>query len=70
MALVLLDLAGGEGVSDLDMPAGDEGSGRILRGSAGLGKSSQQRRALNKRLHKEHKRSVPSPSSVSRYLCH
>jgi hypothetical protein len=68
MALILLNLAGGEGISDLDILEGDEGFCRVLRGSVGLGKTRQERRALSKRLRKEHKRSVPSPSSVSRYL--
>jgi Transposase DDE domain group 1 len=70
IALVLLNLAGGTGLSDLDILAGDEGFGRILRGSEGFGRSRQERRALQKRLRKEHRRSVPSPSSVGRYLNH
>jgi len=42
----------------------------VLRESVGFGKSRQERRALKKRLRKEEKRSVPSPSSTSRYLYH
>jgi hypothetical protein len=68
MALVLLNLADGQGISDLDILEGDEGFCRVLRESVGFGKSRRDRRALNKRLRKEQKRSVPSPSSASRYL--
>jgi hypothetical protein len=68
MALVLLNLAGGEGLSDLDILDGDEGFCRILRESVGFGKPRPERRALSWRLRKGQKRSVPSPSSASRYL--
>jgi hypothetical protein len=70
MSLVMLNLAGGEGLSDLDVLAGDEGFGRILREFEGFGKSRKERRALVRRLRKGGKRSVPSPSSVSRFLQH
>jgi hypothetical protein len=70
MALILLNLADGQGISDLDILEGDEGFCRVLRESVGFGKPRQERRALSKRLRKEHKRSVPSPSSASRYLYH
>lgn len=70
MALVLLNLAGGEGISDLDILDGDEGFGRILQQSVGFGKSRKERRTLQKRLRKEQTRSVPSPSSANRYLNH
>ncbi len=70
MALILLNLADGQGISDLDILEGDEGFCRVLRESVGFGKSRQERRALSKRLRKEQKRSVPSASSASRYLYH
>lgn len=70
MALILLNLADGQGISDLDILEGDEGFCRVLRESVGFGKSRQERRALERRLRKEQRRSVPSPSSVSRYLSH
>ncbi|MFH0823950.1 MAG: IS1380 family transposase [Pseudomonadota bacterium] len=70
MALVLLNLAGGEGLSDLDILEGDEGFCRVLRETVGFGKSRRDGRALSKRLRKEQKRSVVSPSSASRYLYH
>ncbi len=46
MALILLNLADGQGVSDLDILEGDEGFCRVLRESVGFGKSRQERRAL------------------------
>ena len=64
MSLVLLNLAGGDGLSDLDILAGDEGFARILREYEGFGKSRKERRTLQKRLRKGGKRSVPSPLSV------
>jgi len=70
MALILLNLADGQGISDLDILEGDEGFCRVLRESVGFGKQRQERRAMSKRLRKEQKRSVPSPSSASRYLYH
>lgn len=68
MALILLNLAGGQGISDLDILEGDEGFCRVLRESAGFGKPRKERRALSRRLRKEQKRSVVSPFSASRYL--
>jgi hypothetical protein len=70
MALILLNLADGQGVSDLEILEGDEGFCRVLRESVGFGKSRQERRALSKRLRKQEKRSAPSASSASRYLYH
>src|SRR4030042_3018766 len=70
MALILLNLAGGEGISDLDILEGDEGFCRVLRESVGFGRSRGERRALKRRLRKGQSRSVPSPSSVNRYLSH
>ncbi len=70
MALVLLNLADGQGLSDLDILEGDEGFCRVLRESVGFGKSRRERRASSKRRRNQDKRSVPSPSSVSRYLSH
>ena len=68
MSLILLNLTDGQGISDLDILEGDEGFCRVLRESVGFGKTRQERRGLKKRLRKGQSRSVPSPSSVSRYL--
>jgi hypothetical protein len=70
MSLILLNLAGGQGLSDLDVLEGDEGFCRVLRDSVGFGKTRKERQAQKKRLRKEQTRSVPSPSSVGRYLHH
>lgn len=70
MALVLVNLAGGESISDLDILEGDEGFCRILREYAGFGMSRKERRALQRRLRKGGDRSMPSPSSATRYLNH
>ena len=70
MALVLLNLADGQGISDLEILEGDKGFCRVLRGAVGFGKSREERRALSKRRRNRDKRSVPSASSASRYLYH
>jgi hypothetical protein len=70
MSLILLNLADGQGISDLDVLEGDEGFCRVMRESVGFGKSRKERRDLNKRLRKEQRRAVPSPSSANRYLNH
>jgi hypothetical protein len=70
MALILLNLADGQGLSDLDILEGDEGFCRVLRESVGFGRPRRERRSLSKRLRKERNRSVVSASSASRYLYH
>jgi hypothetical protein len=73
MALVLLNLAGGECVEDLRVLEGDEGFARVLRRVETHGLPRQERRRLERRwplrsLRRERHRSVPSPSAVFRYL--
>jgi len=68
MSLIYLNLADGQGMSDLDILEADEGFCRVLRKSVGFGKSRQERRGLEKRMRKGQLRSVPSPTSASRYL--
>ena len=67
-SLVLLNLAGGDCVDDLDILEADEGFCRILRRTYMQGMPRKARRALERRWVKEGRRSVPSPSSVFRYL--
>ena len=70
-ALVLLNLAGGDGVDDLRVLERDEGFCRVLRRVElqGLpGMKRQERRALERRWRQERRRAVPSPSAVFRYL--
>lgn len=68
MSLILLNLAGGDCVEDVDRLEADEGFCRILRKAVLHGLGGKQRRALKGRWRKEKKRSVPSASSVFRYL--
>ncbi|MDQ7783714.1 MAG: IS1380 family transposase [Desulfomonilaceae bacterium] len=68
MSLIYLNLADGQGLSDLDILEADEGFCRVLRKSVGFGKSRRERRGLEKRMRKGQSRSVPSPSSSGRYL--
>ena len=66
MALILLNLAGGDCVSDLKVLTGDDGFCRILKGIEGQGLSRKERRVLQRRLRKEGTKA--SASSVFRYL--
>ena len=68
MSLILLNLSGGECVEDLNRLESDDGFCRILDRTQMHGMSRRQRRVLARRWRKEKRRSVPSPSSVFRYL--
>lgn len=68
LSLVLLNLAGGDGVDDLSRLEGDEGFCQVLRRVELDGLSRRERRAEERRWRKEKKRTVPSPSAVFRYL--
>lgn len=67
-SLVLLNLAGGDCVNDLRVLEGDDGFRRVMYRVRYHGLSRPARRALERRFRKERERSVPSPSSVFRYL--
>jgi len=67
-SLVLLNIAGGDSVEDLRILEKDEGFCRILRRLEHSGLRRRERRALDRRWRSERSRSVPSPSSVFRYL--
>ncbi len=67
-SLVLLNVAGGESVSDLDVLEGDEGLGRLLRRMETHGMHRREREATERRWRVERQRSVPSASAMSRYL--
>ena len=67
-ALMLLNLVGGESVSDLDILEKDEGLCRMLRQVETYGMGGRERRALEARWRVERRRSVPSESAVFRYL--
>jgi hypothetical protein len=68
MALVLLNLAGGDAVDDLRILEEDEGFSALLRLSEVAGRRRRERRSLLRRWRKERRRAVPSPSAVFRYL--
>ena len=67
-SLILLNLAGGESVSDLDVLDKDAGFSRMLREVETCGMGRRERRALKERWRGERHRSVPSDSAVFRYL--
>ena len=68
ISLKLLNLAGGESVSDLDLLEKERGLCRMLREFETCGMRLSERRALEKRWRVERRRSVPSESAVFRYL--
>jgi hypothetical protein len=68
ISLILLNLAGGECVEDLNRLEGDEGFCRILEKVGKYGLRRKERRAMERRWRKERRRGVPSPSAVFRYL--
>ncbi|MBT9137384.1 MAG: hypothetical protein DDT34_02476 [Firmicutes bacterium] len=68
MSLILLNLAGGDCVDDLARLEEDSGFSRVLRRVECQGLSRQQRRAQERRWRRERRRTVPSASSMFRYL--
>jgi len=72
MALVLLQLAGGEAVDDLRLLEHDAGFTAVLRAVEEHGQTRRQRKAAARRWRKQRTRAVPSPSAAFRYLdaCH
>ena len=67
-SLMMLNLAGGESVIDLDVLEEDEGFCRVLRQAETYRMHPRERRALEERWRVERRRSVPSESVVFRYL--
>lgn len=68
MALVMLNLAGGEAVQDLEVLERDEGFCAVLRKVESWGLRRRERREWEGRWRKEQRRSVPSESATFRYL--
>jgi len=68
LALVLVNLAGGECVDDLDRLNSDVGFAKVMELAHKSGYSRQQRRALNRKLAKLGLRKLPSKSSAFRSL--
>ena len=68
LPLVLLNLAGGDCVDDIKMLEADDGFCEVLKKAEMHGLKRKVRRALLRRWRKEKTRTVPSPSSIFRYL--
>ena len=68
MALVLLNLVGGDGVSDLDALEGDEGLGSMVRAAELRGLTGNERRRFKRRFRGARARTLPSASAMFRYL--
>lgn len=68
LSLMLMNLSGGESVSDLEVLETDEGFSRLLRRVEQYGLGRRERREMERRWRKARQRSVPSASSVFRYL--
>lgn len=66
--IMLLNLAGGESVDDLNILSEDDGFGRILNRAGMHGLGRRERREMERRFRKSTERDVPSPSSMRRYL--
>jgi len=67
-SLLLLNLAGGDHVADLDVLNDDAGFAAVLRHVAYLGLPRKERRRFIRLWRKGKARAVPSPSSTFRYL--
>ncbi len=68
LALVLLNLAGGDCVEDIKVLEADDGFCEVLKKAELHGLRRKVRRALLGRWRKERTRTVPSPSAIFRYL--
>jgi hypothetical protein len=68
VTVVLLNLAGGEAVDDVNGLEEDHGFRRILRDFWTYGLSRKERRERERRWRKERKRTVPSASTLRGYL--
>lgn len=68
VALVLLNLAGGDCVEDLRGLEEDDGFCRLLREFELYGRTRSERRALKRRWRKERTRTLPSPTTTREYL--
>ena len=68
LSLILLHLAGGDCVDDIEKLERDEGFCRILEKFELRGKSRKEREKIRRRWRKQRERCVGSPSSIFRYL--
>ena len=68
LSLILLNLAGGDGVEDVGGLAGDAGLHRLLRHAFLHGLPRAERKRLRRQMRRSGENAVPSPDSVGRYL--
>jgi len=68
LSLIMMNLAGGDCVEDLRNLEGDTGFCEVLRRLEQRGMKRRERRESDRRWRKERSRTVPSASSVFRYL--
>jgi len=68
LSLVLLNLAGGDCVDDIKILEADDGFCEVLKKAEIHGLRRKPRRTMVRRWRKEKTRTVPSPSSIFRYL--
>jgi hypothetical protein len=68
LSLILLNLAGGDSVEDINILEKDEGFCRVLRRIELKGLTRKKRRAKERQWRKERRRTFPSPSPIFRYL--
>lgn len=68
LSLVLLNMAGGEAVGDIDVLEKDQGFCKVLHRIETKGLTHPQRQAMERRWRKETHRSVPSQSAIFRFL--
>jgi hypothetical protein len=67
-SLILLNLAGGDSVDDLNVLETDPGLHRVIRHVAFQGLNRLERREMELRWRKDRQRALPSASAVFRYL--
>ena len=67
-ALVLLNLAGGDGLDDLDRLEADSGLCQLVRAAEAHGRSRRERRAETQRWRRQRSRALPSPDAAGRWL--
>jgi hypothetical protein len=68
MHAVLLNIAGGDCVDDLDRLNADAGFGEVVRHVECAGMTRQQRREMEGRFRKGRERAIASPSAMRRFL--
>jgi hypothetical protein len=68
LALIFLNLAGGDCVEDLERLQADSGFAAVLRATERGVLSAAERRLLKKRWRRPRERTVPSPSAASGWL--